>query len=226
MANSEEHEMNVDNNNSDQNMKLCDDSEKRTIQNHFKPLTGNEVDRSNEIRRIMVPENRMTPLKNQWINIVTPLVEHMGLHIRMNPKRRCIELKYGPDCTDIGALQKGVDFIKAFILGFELQDAIALLRLDDLYIESFEIKDVKRLTGAHLSRCIGRISGRDGKTKYAIENSTRTRIVLAGQKLHLMGAFQNIKLARDAICSLILGTPPGKVYNHLRIVSKRVQERF
>lgn len=31
-------------------------------------------------------------------------------------------------------MQKGEDYIHAFMLGFDIDDAVALLRMDDLYI--------------------------------------------------------------------------------------------
>merc|ERR1719420_2187711 len=122
---------------------------------------------------------------------------HLKLQVRMNTKRRCVEIRASPETPDIGYLQKGADFFKAFMLGFEIKGAVGLLRLDDLFIESFEVKDVKRLNGDHLSRAIGRLAGKDGKTKYAIENATRTRIVLADEKIHILGSFANMKIARN-----------------------------
>lgn len=179
-----------------------------------------------ESRKVAVPPHRMTPLKNVWSKIYPPLVEHLKLQVRMNLKTKTVELRTNKYTTDVGALQKGADFVKAFTLGFDVDDAIALLRLDDLYIETFEIKDVKTLTGDHLSRAIGRIAGKDGKTKFAIENATRTRIVLADSKIHILGGFTHTRMAREAVVSLILGSPPGKVYGNLRTVASRMKERY
>ena len=89
------------------------------------------------MRRIPVPQNRLTPLKENWQKIATTIVENMKLQIRMNLKRKTIDLKTSQHTVDITSIQRASDFLKAFLLGFELQDAIALLRLDDLYLEAF-----------------------------------------------------------------------------------------
>lgn len=144
----------------------------------------------------------------------------------MNNAKKAVELRTSKHTVSAGALQQGEDYIKAFTLGFEVDDAIALLRLDDLYIQTFEVKDVKTLQGEHLGRAIGRIAGKDGKTKHAIENASRTRVVVAGSKIHILGGFKNIHIAKESIVSLILGAPPSKVYGNLRTVASRMKERF
>lgn len=191
----------------------------------FEPLKAHEMsDGRVQFRRVNVPPHRYSPLKKAWMDMYTPIYEQMKIDIRMNLKARRVEFKTRPDTPDVSNLQKCADFVHAFMLGFDVIDAIALLRLDELYVESFEIKDVKTLRGEHLSRAIGRLSGKGGKTKFAIENATKTRIVIADTKIHILGSYRNIRVARDSLCSLILGSPAGKVYSKLRAVSARLAE--
>ncbi|KAL3838662.1 hypothetical protein ACJIZ3_023253 [Penstemon smallii] len=194
---------------------------------NFKPLKAHEISGGEiQFRKIPIPANRYSPLKKAWLEIYTPIYEEMKIDIRMNLKARRVELKTRPDTPDVGNLQKCADFVQAFALGFDIPDALSLIRMDELYVESFEIKDVKTLKGEHLSRAIGRLSGKGGKTKFAIENSTRTRIVIANTRIHMLGPFANIKVARDSLCSLIMGSPAAKVYSKLRAVTARLAERF
>ena len=57
------------------------------------PASAQRTTLKSEIRRVPVPPHRMTPLKNDWINIFGPLTEMLGLQVRMNVQRRCVEIR-------------------------------------------------------------------------------------------------------------------------------------
>ncbi|KAM9969335.1 hypothetical protein ACTFIR_001167 [Dictyostelium discoideum] len=165
------------------NKRSRDDEEMKDSEGGVKktsfPQISVEDTEEEQIRKVTIPFNRIAPLKANWQQIYEPIVTHLKLQIRMNTKTRKVELKTSKSTKETSALQKAADFVHAFSLGFEVNDAVAILRLDDLYIDSFDVEDVKILKGDNLSRAIGRVAGKDGKTKFTIENVTKTRIVLA-----------------------------------------------
>ena len=48
-----------------------------------------------EFRSVPVPPHRFTPLKENWMKIFTPIVEHLKLQIRLNLRSRHVELRVG-----------------------------------------------------------------------------------------------------------------------------------
>ena len=69
-----------------------------------------------EYRSVPVPPNRFSPLKEHWMKIFTPVVDHLKLQIRVNLKTKSVEIKV-PVCTakDLGLLTCGVYQPKSII---------------------------------------------------------------------------------------------------------------
>lgn len=178
-----------------------------------------------EHRKIIVPASRFSQIKKNWEEICKNIVDGLLLQIKMNLKTSSIEIRTCKETVNKDAIQKAEDFIRAVLTGFSVSDAMVLIKLNDLYVDSFEIKDVKTLKNEHLPRAIGRIVGTNGKTKLAIENTTKTRIIVSGQKISILGSCSSIELAKNALTSLILGKPPGKIYNRLRMIAVKRRER-
>lgn len=67
----------------------------------FKPLSASAAQSARDaidvtrgqLRKVPIPPHRMTPLKNEWPKIYTPLVEMAKLQVRMNVKRKTVEIK-------------------------------------------------------------------------------------------------------------------------------------
>jgi RNA-binding protein PNO1 len=61
----------------------------------FPPASASaqKVSQKSETRRIPIPPHRMTPLKKDWVNLFGPLTEILGLQVRMNVQRRCVEMR-------------------------------------------------------------------------------------------------------------------------------------
>ncbi|KAK3011903.1 hypothetical protein RJ639_011423 [Escallonia herrerae] len=101
----------------------------------FRPLKPHEMsDGQVQFRRIRVPWHWFTPLKKAWMEIFTPIHEQMKIDIRLKLKDKAniVELKTRADTPDICNLQRCADYVGAFMCGFDLSDAIALLRMDEL----------------------------------------------------------------------------------------------
>merc|ERR1712142_147249 len=76
-------------------------------------VTGGGEGGSREFRKIPVPPHRYTPLKENWMKIFNPIVEHLNLQIRFNLSKKMVEIRSCKDTSDVGNIQKAEDFIKA-----------------------------------------------------------------------------------------------------------------
>lgn len=144
-----------------------------------------------EVRKIPVPAHRYTPLKENWMKIFTPLVNHLHLQVRFNTKSRMVEIRTCEETEDINCLQKAADFVKAFTLGFDVDDALALLRLDELFLESFEIQDGMLLSLSIQIVLISPIFSQATKGRPLVESHRKNSRQRRPDKVHHRKCHQN-----------------------------------
>lgn len=177
-------------------------------------------------RSVVIPAHRLRLIKQEWLNIYTPIIEYGKLQIRFNSKMRTIDLRTCSSTPDAALIDRAACFIKAIVDGFRVSDAMAIMKFRDVFTETFELHEIRKMKNTHLSRAIGRIVGRGGKIKTAIENFSRCKLVIHDQRVFLLGCHENIKIAKDGIGRLVQGSEPESIFNRLRIISNKLKDRY
>ncbi len=131
--------------------------------------------------------------------------------IEVNEKEGVIKIK-GDDMDDVLTAS---NIVKAINLGFSPEKAFILLDRDmNLHVVDIYTY-LKKRDENNLRRVLGRIIGEKGKTKRIIEETTETYLSIYRNYVAIIGSFDGIYLADEAIKMLALGKPHKVVYEHL-----------
>ncbi|MEM5812569.1 MAG: KH domain-containing protein [Candidatus Aenigmatarchaeota archaeon] len=114
-------------------------------------------------------------------------------------------------------VMKAADIVKAIGRGFSPKNAFLLLNEDfELHIITLHGESEKTIR-----RLMGRVIGREGKTRKKIEEVCGARISVYGKTVAIIGDYRQIEIASKCVEMLLQGRTHGYVYRTLYEMKRR-----
>jgi len=135
-----------------------------------------------------------------------------------------IEITPQPDQTDVSVLFTVRNISHAIGRGFSPKRAMTLLNED----QEFLIIDLEEYVGTSknaLGRVKGRIIGRGGKSRALLEELTECLISVYGSTVALIGSYEMLPVAKEAVEMLIEGAFHKTVWNHLYAYRRKMKKQ-
>ena len=115
---------------------------------------------------------------------------------------------------------KAVEIVSAIAKGFSPERAYRLLGEEEV-LQLVDLRDYAGKSANSLSRIKGRIIGEAGKSRKTIEEISGVYISVYGHTVGLIGTFEEIKLATEAVIMLSKGRSHANVYNMLQEAKRK-----
>jgi ribosomal RNA assembly protein len=116
---------------------------------------------------------------------------------------------------------KAIEIISAISKGFSPERAYRLLAEDILQL--IDIRDYAGNSANSIQRIKGRIIGEGGKSRKTIEELTGANISVYGHTIGLIGSFEEIKIATEAVSMIAKGSSHKIVYNMLQVARRKAK---
>ncbi|WP_054857993.1 KH domain-containing protein [Vulcanisaeta sp. JCM 16159] len=161
--------------------------------------------------RLVVEKNRLKAISDS----VKAIEEEFGVKVIIDNDKGEVTIIPGSN-TNFDQLMKAKNIIEAISYGFDYNDA-QNLRSDDYTLEIIDLRDyVDKDKSNHISRIKARIIGEDGRAKRVLQELTDTNIAIGDKYIAILGLYENVKVAREAIEMLIRGRQHTTVYRWIQ----------
>jgi ribosomal RNA assembly protein len=116
------------------------------------------------------------------------------------------------------------DVVIAIARGFSPQRALRLID-DDIVIDTIDLRENFGRNERDIARLKGRVIGREGKIRRLIEEMTNVQVSVYGHTIAMLGDFETVTAAREAIELLLKGKQHFTVYKLLRKIKRESKKR-
>jgi ribosomal RNA assembly protein len=172
------------------------------------------------MQHIRIPRERVGVLIGKDGEVKKAIESYSGCTLNIDSETGLVEIEEGGD--PLGML-KCMDVVKAIGRGFNPQVAMKLFESDFIMLDiidlsgSFTTKDALR-------RIKGRIIGKDGKIRRAMEDLIGAYVSIYGKTVSIIGSPPQIKIIRHAVEMLMDGASHSSVLRYLEKKRRELKE--
>ena len=116
------------------------------------------------------------------------------------------------------------DVVVAIARGFSPERALKLVD-DDIVLDIIDLRETFGKNERDIARLKGRVIGREGKIRRLIEEMTNAQVSVYGHTIAMLGEFETVTAAREAIELLLKGKQHSTVYKLLRKIKSESKKR-
>jgi len=147
-----------------------------------------------------------------------------SLNVKVTVDSRTGEVKVENEGDVVNAL-KARDIVEAVARGFSTERAFHLLE-EERIIDIIDLRDFFGKNESQIQRIKGRIIGKRGKARKMIEEMAGVSLSVYGHTVSIIGSYENVSIAREAVTMLIEGKQHNTVYKYLRIKRGELKKKM
>jgi ribosomal RNA assembly protein len=162
-----------------------------------------------------IPKDRIGVLVGPKGTTKSRVEDSMGVDLTIDSETGLVDIRLRKDTRDPSNALRAKDIVVAIGRGFSPERALTLVNEDNT-LDVLDLHDIFGKNEADIRRVDGRIIGREGKTRRIIEEMTGTLVSVSGHTVSIIGTYESVSTAKDAIEKLLKGRQHGTVYKFLR----------
>jgi len=165
---------------------------------------------------VKIPKDRVGVLVGPEGKTRQNIENRLSVQLQIESDSGDVTITLVKNVKDPSLLFKTKDVVTAIGRGFSPEHAFRLIRDEDAILEVVDLRTIFGKSESDIRRIKGRIIGMNGKTRRTIEELTDTNVAVYGHTVSIIGNFDQIEVARNAVQMLIDGSQHHSVYRFLQ----------